>query len=405
MFELTGKYASAKVFTDVCDAETISQIQGILNLKHMGGSTIRIMPDCHAGKGCVIGTTMTITDKVVPNLCGCDLGCGMLVVRLKETEIDLEAFDRAVRTYIPSGFSIHETPVAGSSVANIKAPVNVEKALHSLGMLGGGNHFLELDRGEDGNLYLVIHTGSRLLGLEVAGYYQTAAYEQRKADVYGTKEDLAARKAAKAKELKAAGRQKEISSALKKIDAEYASKMPAMPKDLAYLEGPLLEDYLHDAKLAQEHAAINRETIAQILLSHMGLTAVETFTTIHNYIDMEDRILRKGAVRAKKGEKLIIPLNMRDGSLICVGKGNSDWNESAPHGAGRIMSRAQAKQNISMEAFQSSMNGIYTTCVNASTLDESPFAYKPMESILNNIGDTVEILERIRPVYNFKASD
>lgn len=405
MFELNGKYASAKVFTDVCDNETISQIQGILNLECMKGQTIRIMPDCHAGSGCVIGTTMTLTDSVIPDLVGVDIGCGMKVVKVREKDVDLARLDRVIREYIPSGFNIRSIPVMSSGAKNIKAPVDADKAFCSLGTLGSGNHFIELDKGMDGSLYLVIHTGSRHLGLEVCKYYQDAAYVQLKEKYCGSKEGLALKKKEKVKELKAAGREKEIEAAVKKIDREYQKLVPPVPKDLAHLEGSLMQDYLHDMRITQEHASINRDTIAKIIVKHMGFTVEEEFTTIHNYIDLDAMVLRKGAVSAKKDEKLIIPLNMRDGSLICVGKGNPDWNESAPHGAGRIMSRAQAKQNIFMGDFKESMEGIYTTCVDRSTLDESPFAYKPMESIIDNIGDTVDVLERIVPVYNFKASD
>lgn len=405
MFELTGKYASAKVFTDICDNETISQVQNLLNLESMKGRKIRIMPDCHAGAGCVIGTTMEVTDSVIVNLVGSDIGCGMTVVKLKERDVDLNDLDFVIRNYVPSGFKIRSEPLAMSSVYDVKAPVDAYRALCSLGTLGGGNHFIELDRDLKGSLYLVIHTGSRHLGQEVCKYYQEAACEQLKEQYWGTKADLAARKKKTADALKAAGRKKEIEGALKKIDKEYKNFMVPIPRDLAHLTGSLMEDYLHDMGLVQQHAAINRTTIAKVILSHMGLTAEEEFTTVHNYIDLNARILRKGAVSAKKGEKLIIPLNMRDGSLICVGKGNPDWNQSAPHGAGRIMSRAQAKENLSMEAFKETMSGIYTTCVNRSTLDESPFAYKPMESILDNISDTVDVLERIVPIYNFKASE
>lgn len=395
MFELNGKHNSCKVFTDNCDNETISQLTNLLNQECVKDSTIRIMSDVHAGKGCVIGTTMTLKDKVIPNLVGVDIGCGMYALKLAETAIDYEKLDETIRKYVPSGFDIHEKPIAFSSINKIHAPINEDRAYQSLGTLGGGNHFIEVDRGADGHLWLVIHTGSRHLGIEVCDYYQNLAYKKLKSGATEAEIKTVIDR------LKAAGRQNEINDAVKALKGKESS----VPKDLCYVEGEDFDNYIHDMKLAQEHAAINRETIANLIIDHMDLHVTESFQTIHNYIDTENMILRKGAVSAQDGETLIIPMNMRDGSLICVGKGNPDWNCSAPHGAGRIMSRGKAKELVSMEEFKASMQGIYSTSVNQSTIDESPMAYKPMQEIIDNIGETVDIVDIIKPVYNFKASE
>ena len=551
MLELTGKYNSCKVFTDNIDSETISQLTNLLNQPFIQGSKVRIMSDCHSGKGCVIGTTMTITDKIVPNLVGVDIGCftgdtkvwlwngyytaikdlvgksflvdsfneeqncfvcskavavktrenaslvgvsykskitgnlttvrctpdhkflvsddtscsysdvkwveakdllrgmrlvaegnyiyvenivelqekedvycltvesthnfviddgvivhncGMKAVKLADKSIDLPKLDAVIRKYVPSGFEIHDTAVALSHVDKIIAPVNVDKAYKSLGTLGGGNHFIELDMDTNGDYWLVIHTGSRHLGIEVCDYYQNLAYEQLKLKENGGKtvQELS-------KELvsdyTARGRKKEISKALAKLRADYKATHIDVPFELAYLEGESMQDYLHDMKLAQEHAKINRETIVKRIIKYMGLTPVESFDTVHNYIDVDNMILRKGSISARVGERVIIPMNMRDGSLICRGKGNADWNCSAPHGAGRILSRSKAKGSISMSEYKDSMKGIYTTCVNRGTIDESPMVYKPMDEIMDNIKGTVDIEEVVKPVYNFKAGE
>lgn len=395
MFELNGKFNNCKIFTDMADNETISQLMTLLNQQCAEGSKIRIMPDTHAGKGCVIGTTMTIKDKVIPNLVGVDIGCGMYAIKLKESDIDCERLDNVIRNYVPSGFDIHNHAIAKSNITDIIAPIDVDRAMRSLGTLGGGNHFIEMNRDKTGALWLVIHTGSRHLGIEVCKHYQKLAYSKLNKDSYGQKvNDLIAN-------LKLQGRQSEIEVELKKLK----SKTIAIPEDLAYVEGQDFENYIHDMKITQEHAMINRETIAQQIIKHMGFTIVDAFQTIHNYIDTDNMILRKGSVSAANGETLIIPMNMRDGSLICRGKGNADWNNSAPHGAGRLMSRSQAKSNITLEEFQNSMQGIYSTSVTSSTIDESPMAYKPMESIIENVKDTVDIIDIIKPIYNFKASD
>lgn len=549
MIELKGKYNNCKVFTDNIDSETISQLTNLLNQEFVSGGQIRIMPDTHAGKGCVIGTTMTITDKVVPNLVGVDIGCfqgdtkvwtsfgwikikelinkgvftvdsydtetkqfvmgkavakktrenaelvkvvyntvsifnkqryevlctpdhkflvkvsddneqwieaknlerdmklvsedhkiivesventdrredvycltvedthtfliegsvvvhncGMRAVKLADKHLDLPNLDNVIRKYVPSGFEIHDEAIASSRVADILAPVNVDKAFKSLGTLGGGNHFIEIDTDKNGDYWLVIHTGSRHLGIEVCDYYQNFAYENLKLKEHNGKtiQELSRELV---DEYTKAGKQKEISKALTKLRNDYKATHVAVPFELAYLEGQAMQDYLHDMKLAQEHAKINRETIAKQILKYAKLTPVESFDTIYNYIDVDNMILRKGSISAQAGEKVIIPMNMRDGSLICVGKGNADWNYSAPHGAGRILSRSKAKDTISMTEYQESMKGIYTTSVNKGTIDESPFVYKPIEEIMENIKDTVEIIDIIKPVYNFKAGE
>ena len=375
MIELKGKYNSAKVFTDNCDAATLAQIANLLNQPCVEGSQIRIMPDCHAGAGCVIGTTMTVTDKVIPNLVGVDIGCGMLATRIKEKRVDLPKFDSVSQAEIPAGMRVRKSP---HSLSETMSPdeltcyrrtgcrVSPEVFALSLGTLGGGNHFWELDRDEAGDIWLVVHTGSRRSGKDVAEYYQRQAYER-----------LAAQKSAGI----------------------------AVPYEMAWCEGELLEDYLHDMGVMQRYAALNRRIITELILKKCKLHALEQFETVHNYIDLARRILRKGAVSAAAGERLLIPINMRDGALICVGKGDPDWNESAPHGAGRLMSRAEARESISVKEYKAAMSGIYTTCVGRGTLDESPFAYKPMDEIVANIAPAVEIVGRLKPIYNFKAGE
>lgn len=394
MFELTGKHNSCKVFTDNIDNETISQIMTLLNQEFVKENKIRIMPDTHAGAGCVIGTTMTLTDKVVPNLVGVDIGCGMYAVKLSETNADFNKLDNIIRTYIPSGFDIHEHPISMSNADKIYAPIDVDKAYQSLGTLGGGNHFIEVDRDANGHLWLVVHTGSRHLGLEVCKYYQDLAWKKIKNNGIEDKiKETVAR-------LKAEGKQHEIENTIKIIRMQAGP----IPKDLCYVEDKDFENYIHDMKLTQEHAAINRETIVNQIVNHMDWHIIDQFETIHNYIDIDNMILRKGAVSAQKGEKLIIPMNMRDGSLVCIGKGNPDWNYSAPHGAGRIMSRSQAKELVTLEEFTESMEGIFSTSVGTSTIDEAPQVYKPMFEIIENVQDTVDIIDIIKPVYNFKAN-
>lgn len=399
MKELQGKYGSAKVFTDLVEDKAIEQIQTLLDQKFIEDSKIRIMPDVHAGAGCTIGTTMTITDKCCPNLVGVDIGCGLFVTELNDTSIDLEQLDKIIREKIPSGFNIRSDwhgayNLTGADKLLCKDQVDLERSKYSIGTLGGGNHFIEVDRDDDGRLYLVIHSGSRHLGLEVASHYQSLAKNQ----VTHELEDEINRKIAA---LKSEGKTNVIADAV--AQAKLKSKM--IRRDLAYVSGTLFKDYIHDMKIVQKYAHWNRVAIAEVIVTAMHLSQRNAFTTIHNYIDTDDMILRKGAVSAKEGERLIIPINMRDGSLICVGKGNPDWNYSAPHGAGRLMSRSEAKKKFKMDEFNESMSGIYTTSVSEDTLDECPMAYKPMENIVANICDTVEIEKIIRPIYNFKASD
>ena len=405
MFELNGKYNSCKVFTDNVDNETISQLTTLMSQKSVEDSKVRIMSDCHAGKGCVIGTTMTLKDKVIPNLVGVDIGCGMTAVKFKEKRIDLPKLDSEIKKYVPSGFSIHDSAICRDSpIGDLRCAkyVDLDRAMKSLGTLGGGNHFIEVDKDEEGNLWLVVHTGSRHLGIEVCDYYQNLGYEKLKQKASGgCLSELSKSLVAK---LKSEGRDKEISKELDKLRKQYKSTHIEVPQALAYVEGSDFEDYIHDMKLTQDHADTNRRTIIRQIVKNMKLHVVDEFSTIHNYIDCDNMILRKGSVSAQAGERLIIPMNMRDGSLICVGKGNSDWNYSAPHGAGRIMSRSQAKDNVSMAEFKESMKGIYSTSVCTSTIDESPMVYKPMQEIIDNIQDTVEILDIIKPIYNFKAN-
>lgn len=394
MIELKGKYNECKIFTDEIDNATRGQITALLDQESMKETKIRIMPDCHAGAGCVIGTTMTIKDKLIPNLVGVDIGCGMYAIKLKEKRIDLPKLDSTIRKYIPFGFNIYITKAQYFDIYNLKAPINIDNALRSIGTLGGGNHFIEIDRDSDNHLWLVIHTGSRHAGLEVCNYYQNLAYENLK-DNNDLRNQLI-------EKLKSEGREKEISSALKEFSKENPTDIPKM---LAYCEGDLFNDYIHDMRIMQDYADTNRRTIAKIIMKKMKLHQIYEIMTRHNYIDIDNMILRKGSISAQKDEEVIIPMNMRDGSLICKGKGNPDWNCSAPHGAGRLMSRTEAKESISMNDYKKSMNGIYSSCISKETIDESAFAYKPMQSIIDNIKDTVEIIDIIKPIYNFKAED
>ena len=397
MFDLNGKYATARIFTDNIENEAISQIYELCNQEFVDGCKVRIMPDVHAGKGCTIGTTMEIKDKVVPNLVGVDISCGILCIKLKEKEIDFQQLDDIIRKYIPSGMNIRDKAIDSSEIRKIGLQklkcinnINMDRAEKSLGSTGGGNHFIEIDIDEEQNLYLVIHSGSRYLGKQVAEYYQKIATNDL---THNTKEKIAL-----IEKLKNEGREKEIECALKVFDK------PKIPSYLAYLEGIHLKNYLYDVGIIQKYAHINRKTIANEIITRMGLTIEEEFTTCHNYIDLDNMILRKGAISAQKGEKLIIPINMRDGSIIGIGKGNPDWNYSAPHGAGRIMSRSKAKELVSLEEFKKSMSGVWTTSVCQSTIDESPMVYKPIEEIIENIKDTVTVEKIIKPIYNFKAN-
>ena len=400
MIGLNGKYNSATVYTDLIDQGAVAQIIELCDQPMSEGARIRIMPDVHAGAGCTIGTTMTITDKVVPNIVGVDIGCGMETVKLKEKHIELQKLDKLIYEKIPSGFAVRSKVHRYSEKIDLTElycyeKINADRALASIGTLGGGNHFIEADKGEDGSIYIVIHSGSRHLGVETAKYYQNEAY--RRLNKCSDKEvsELIGR-------LKAEGRQKQIKAELKKLEN---TKTTSVPKHLAYCEGELFEQYIHDMKIVQQFAMLNRQAMMDEIIKGMHLHVTEQFTTIHNYIDTENMILRKGAVSAQAGEKLLIPINMRDGSLICVGKGNPEWNFSAPHGAGRLFSRSQAKQSFTVSEFKKQMQGIYTTSVSEQTLDECPMAYKSLDDIAGNIGDTADIIEVIKPIYNFKAGE
>ena len=395
MLELKGKHNTAKVFTDTIENEAVSQIVRLLNQEFSSDSTIRIMPDTHAGAGCTIGTTMTLHGKVVPYMVGVDIGCGMETIQLAASDVSLEELDQIIHEKVPSGFTIHDSPLTedwyGLNTLLCRDSINMERALCSIGTLGGGNHFIELDQDDDGIYYLIIHSGSRYLGKQVADYYQDQAVRQRKHDT-GVVQELITR-------LKAQGREREIQAQLKKMPTSN------IIKELAWLDGSQYEAYLHDMEIVQNYAAVNRRTMARNILISAGIDHVMSFTTIHNYIDTKMSILRKGAISAQKGEQVLIPINMRDGSLLCTGKGNSDWNWSAPHGAGRLMSRSKAKETISLAEFQDAMEGIYSSTVGTSTIDEAPMAYKPMAEIMKNIRDTVTIDKVLKPVYNFKATD
>ncbi|MDE5764822.1 MAG: RtcB family protein [Ruminococcus sp.] len=400
MIILNGKYNSAKVFTDVIDQNAITQIIELCSQPISSGEKIRIMPDVHAGAGCTIGTTMTITDKAVPNLVGVDIGCGMETIILKEKHIELQKLDKLIYQNIPSGFEIRRKPHRYTEKINLAElfcfeHINSARAELSIGTLGGGNHFIEADKGSDGRIYIVVHSGSRHLGVETAKYYQNEAYSRLNLSSETEIQELIIR-------LKSEGKERQIQQEIKKL---LNTKRTNVPKHLAYTEGELFRQYIHDMKIVQEFAMLNRQAIMDEIIKGMGIHVAERFTTIHNYIDTENMILRKGAVSAQNGEKLIIPINMRDGSLICTGKGNPDWNFSAPHGAGRIMSRSQAKASFTVSEYKKQMKGIYTTSVNSGTLDECPMAYKSLDDIAGNIDETVEINDIIKPLYNFKAGE
>ena len=368
MIEIAGKYNTALVYTDNLEPSAAGQIKAFCDMEYSSDSKIRIMPDVHAGKGCTIGTTMTVTDKIVPNIVGVDIGCGMLTVKLKEKRLELPKLDSFIRKNIPFGRNVRERAHRSHGRIDIYElecvkKIDTRRAKESVGTLGGGNHFIEIDTDGD-SLYLVIHTGSRNLGLRVAEYYQKTAYTA------------------------CGGR-----------------KQSEIPYELAFLEGAAMQSYLHDMALMQRFAALNRTVIKEVIIDGLKLHEEESFETIHNYIDTDNMILRKGAVSASKGEQLLIPMNMRDGSLLCTGLGNSDWNCSAPHGAGRLMNRKDAEQSFTLSQFKKSMEGIFTTSVSKDTIDESPFVYKPMEEILKNISDTVKVDKILKPIYNFKASE
>ncbi len=379
-----------KIYATTIEDVALNQIKELGEFEPYKDSKIRIMPDCHAGSGCTIGTTMEITDKITPNLVGVDIGCGMLTVKLKQAEIDLQKLDAVINESIPNGFDVHSEPKADFEFSKLIAKnLNIDRAKLSIGSLGGGNHFIEIGKNSIGELFLVIHSGSRNIGGQVAKYYQDIAIDKL-SDISKEREELIER-------LKREGKQKIIGEELKKL------KKPTINKDLAYLTGVDFDNYMHDMELMQKFAVLNRRTMANIILEKVELTETDSFETIHNYIDFNRMILRKGAVSAEKGERLLIPINMRDGSIIATGKGNSEWNYSAPHGAGRLMGRNEAYKKLNFDEFKEQMKDVYSTSVLAETLDEAPNAYKSMNEIIDAIGETVEIVDIIKPIYNFKA--
>lgn len=407
MKTIIGTYSSAIVYTDIIEETAEDQIKLLCDQPFVKGSRIRIMPDVHAGKGCVIGFTADLGDMVIPNIVGVDIGCGMYTVELGKIGIDFEKLDEAIRKNIPSGMKVHEGRIVKfpelMELKCYRELKDTKRLERSIGTLGGGNHFIEIDSDDEGNKYLVIHTGSRNLGTQVAEHYQSLAYELMcgKDKLFSQQNELIAR-------YKAEGRRSEIQAAIKELRSSFQAQECFTPRELCYLTGEYREMYLHDMRICQEFASLNRMTIAGLILSAafgVELSDCPRFETIHNYIDHESNIVRKGAVSAKKGEKLLIPINMRDGSLICIGKGNPDWNCSAPHGAGRMISRNAAKEKFTLDEFQNSMEGIYSTSIHLSTIDECPMAYKSMEDIVDNITPTAEIVSIIKPVYNFKAGD
>ena len=402
VLEIKGKVNTAICYAKVVEDEAIEQIRRMCDYAMTEGARIRIMPDVHAGKGCTIGTTMTITDKAVPNVVGVDIGCGMYTVCLGKEEIDFAKVDEAAH-FIPSGMNVWEGRMEHfdlTGLACYRELRDAKRLERSLGTLGGGNHFIEIDRSADGTNYLVIHSGSRNLGKQVAEHYQKLAIDlNRGYGEYFKKRDEIIRT------YKEQGRKNEIQEALKQLHKEVYEGSLSMPEDLCYLEGKYLEDYLFDVEICQEFARRSREKMAEILIERAGLTAGESFHTIHNYIDTKEMILRKGAIAAHKGEKVLIPINMRDGSVLAVGKGNPEWNYSAPHGAGRVMSRTKAKNTLSLDEYKETMKGVYTTSINEHTLDEAPMAYKRLEDIIDVISASVDVIDVMKPVYNFKASD
>lgn len=400
MLEIKGKVNTAICYAKVIEEDAIEQIRTMCDYELTKDSKIRIMPDVHAGAGCTIGTTMTVIDKACPNVVGVDIGCGMYTVKLKEKELDFEKIDEVCH-YIPSGKNVWEGREERFDLEQLRCRRNLnntKRLERSLGTLGGGNHFIEIDQASDGTYYLVIHSGSRNLGKQVAEYYQQLAV-----DLHMGKEKYFAKRDEIIKTYKAAGRGKEIQHTLKELKKSYKTKVLSVPEDLCWLYGRFLEDYLHDVEICQAFARRNRERMAEIILEKTGMSTEESFHTIHNYIDTEEMILRKGAIAARKGEKVLIPANMRDGSILAIGKGNKEWNDSAPHGAGRLMSRTRAKEQLDMETYKEVMKEVYTTSVNEQTLDEAPMAYKSLEDIIDVVSESVDVVEVMKPVFNFKA--
>ena len=402
MIKIEGKVNTAICYASVVEEGAIQQIKRMCDYEFTSGSKVRIMPDVHAGKGCTIGTTMTVTDRVVPNIVGVDIGCGMYTVNLGKGEIDFKRLDAASHA-IPSGMKVWDRAQETFDFESLKCYKQLKKVNWlkcSLGTLGGGNHFIEVEVSSDGTKYLVIHSGSRNLGKQVAELYQEMAINQHKGigKYFESRESIIER-------LKAQGRESEIEDALAELKKKKENEVPDIPEDLCDLSGEPFEDYLHDIELCQQFARRNREIMASIILKRLGINGTDAFHTIHNYIDTKEMIIRKGAIAAHESEKVLIPINMRDGSILAVGKGNPEWNYSAPHGAGRVMSRMKAKQALSMKDYQETMKGIYTTSVTQATLDAAPMAYKSLEDIINVIGESVEIIEILKPIYNFKSSE
>ena len=398
--EIKGKVNTAICYAKIVEDEAIEQIRRMCDHEFTEGSQIRIMPDVHSGKGCTIGTTMTIKDKAVPNIVGVDIGCGMLTINVGKGDIDFEKLDEAAH-YIPSGMNVWEGRKEKFDLEALRCYRelrNTKWLAKSLGTLGGGNHFIEVDEATDGTKYLIIHTGSRNLGKQVAEIYQQLAVDLNKG-----KETYFQQREEIIRTYKEQGRRNEIQAALDEI--AWVKRKATIPEDLCHLYGSFFEDYLHDVEICQRFAKRNREMIAEIILEKTGLTGTDAFHTIHNYIDTDEMILRKGAIAAHKGEKVLIPINMRDGSVLAIGKGNPEWNYSAPHGAGRVMSRTKAKSTLTMDEYIKTMSGIYTTSVNEDTLDEAPMAYKRLEDIIDVIKESVEVIDVMKPIYNFKASE
>ena len=394
-----------KIFTDNIEEKAREQIFTLVSHPAFSDCRVRIMPDVHAGAGCVIGFTADLGNKVIPNIVGVDISCGMLTCVLGDVAIDLEQLDEIIYSHIPHGLSVHDCPtIEADFLGQLRCfdhLKNRDRILASLGTLGGGNHFIEIDQNKNGVKYLVIHTGSRNLGKQVAEYYQNLAIDQHigKSKLREVTNALIA-------DLKARGLHSEINDRIKELRRQFTPDI-AIPRDLCYLTGQDRENYLHDMEICQQFAARNRQRIAADILWHLGRPCLDSFETIHNYIDMESNIVRKGAISAREGQRLLIPMNMRDGCILGIGKGNPDWNYSAPHGAGRIMSRIKAKETISMDDYRNTMReaNIFTTSVNESTIDESPMAYKPMDEIVRLIEPTVEIIDILKPIYNFKAAE
>lgn len=394
-----GMKHNLKIFTENVEAEAVNQIYNLITQEPFLGQQVRIMPDVHCGMGCVVGFTSTMGDKIIPNVIGVDIGCGMFTAELGKIDVDYRALDEFIKQNIPAGANCRKEADGEDIIKSLrcfKELRNFDRLYGSLGTLGGGNHFIEVDADVDGNKYLVIHSGSRNLGMQVAKIYQKRAVEACKNAAADEREQVIA-------QLKSQGRQGDIPQALAQVSAKYAYKTK-IPADLCYLEGTDMQNYMHDMRLCQQFAVRNRKKMADLILKHLKVFKCVCFETVHNFID-EYNIVRKGAISARKGQKVIIPMNMRDGCLICTGKGNGDWNQSAPHGAGRLYSRSESKQRFTVEEFADAMRGIYTTTANVSTLDESPMAYKPMQEILSLISDTVEVIKIIKPQYNFKASE